>query len=341
MSSGLSGPWASTCDIGVKAMGFELPGPPIDLASLELDRAARRQLEATGQEFTYRASGTSTDLALAAGRKAIGNAGVDPAGIGMVISAPTLLTSYGLEIPAIAVAAELGLDRTHCLNVSQGCVGALAAMRIASQFLKAEPDRGDVLIVTACKASTLMDNFTHGGFFWGDAGGAVVLTADPTANIRIDSYVEVSADRDWGAMRVPFGDARLYEDWTKHEDFRVSVEFASAERQIDYIKGEQQRCSAVVDCLLSPPDIESADIDAVFFPSFGRRRVPLLLEDFPDLIDRVATDFSCAHMGGVDVLYFLDRFIADGGTDGNGRYLALTPAFTAQWAGVSVSRRGA
>lgn len=184
--------------VRLREMAFHLPGQQIPLDSVEIDGELREKLAGSGQEFTFQSNEDSTQLAITAARDAMSRADMDPANIGLVISAPTLLSSYGFEIPAIALKAELELEKADCLNIAQGCVGFLVAMKIAAQFLRCEPTRGDVLVVTACKASSLMDNFTHGSFFWGDAAAAAIVTSEPGQGIHIEAYREVSSDQDWG-----------------------------------------------------------------------------------------------------------------------------------------------
>lgn len=330
-------PRASKCDIRIRELGINLPGPRIPLSDVDLPDDLRRKLAPTGQEFTHRSEGSSTDLAIAAAGAALEKSGLNPDRIGLVISAPTLLTGYGFEIPAVAIRAALGLAAADCLNVSQGCVGVLAAMRVAAQFLRAEPDRGDVLIVTACRASSLVDGFTHGAFSWGDGAAAVIVTADPGPGLTVEYYAEISATADWGAMRIPYGDAFDYATYNPAEDLRITVDFPDSEAQLDYIVGEKDRCSALIKSLTAAAKIAEDDVSAVFLPSFGRKRVPLLLEEHRNLVNRVASDFRYAHMGGVDVVLFLDTFLTDSPPASKSWFLAMSPAFTAQWAGLALS----
>ncbi|MHA1598072.1 MAG: hypothetical protein ACTSV1_05055 [Alphaproteobacteria bacterium] len=316
-------PKASKLGVRLKALGFHLPGERIGLDGIDMTSHLRDRLADIGQEFTYRSDGSSTELAIAAAADAMTRAASAPADIGLVISAPTLLTSYGFEIPAVAVRAALGLNNADCLNVAQGCVGFLAAMRLASQFLKTEPGRGDVLVVTACQASTLTEGFSHGAFFWGDAGAACVVTAEPGDGLHVAAYAEKSSTRDWGAMRLDEGAVP-----------RIIVDFPDARAQADYIMGEQERCGALIDSLLGAADLTEADVDAVLLPSIGKNRVPLLLAGHKSLKEKVKTDFRFAHMGGVDVLFFLSRLLDKNPPSGESWYLAMTPAFTAQWGGL-------
>lgn len=320
-------------------MGFRLPGEPIVLADLDLTETQRNRLTESGQEFTYRAETDSTALSVSAAAEALNKTGRSPDDIGLVITAPTLLSAYGFEIPAVAVCAELGIRNAETLNIAQGCVGALAAIRQAALFLKSENSHGDVLIVTSCRASTLTDNFTHGAFFWGDAAAALVLTSsDRLSSVGLEflGYAESSATESFGAMRLGYGDHMPYRHCVPEQDLRIIVDFVDARAQADYIANEEEHCHAVIGRLLEADALNESDVKAVLFPSFGKNRVRMLLGRHKTLIDRVASDFRFAHMGGVDVLLFLDKLINSKATVEGDLILIVTPAFTAQWGGILV-----
>lgn len=324
----------SRCDARIRGMGFHIPGSPLPVAEIDLPEETRSQLASTGQEFTFRSDCSSSELGIEAAREALRQCGVGAGDIGLVITAPTLLSAYGFDIPAVAVRAALGLENATCLNLSQGCVGILTALRLADQFLRLEDGAGDVLVVTACKASSLTDGFTHGAFYWGDGAAAAVLTRAPGAGLSVRAYGEISATENLGAMRIRYGDAADYRSFDPAEDFKIVVDFPDARAQLDYITGEQERCALLIDGLTAAAGLDASDIDALFLPSVGRKRVPLLLDSHPELIDRVGSDFRYPHLGGVDVLLFLDAHIRAASPEAGEWFLAMTPAFTAQWGGV-------
>jgi 3-oxoacyl-[acyl-carrier-protein] synthase III len=327
-------PAAKNCSARLRSLEFHLPGNPIDLAGLTMPDEMRGKLRGIGQEFTFRSNVDSTAMSILAARAALEKSGLTPDDIGLVISAPTLTTSYGFEIPAIAVRAGLSLGRAECLNIAQGCAGFLAGMRLASQFLAVDASLGNVLVVTACKASTLMDNFNHGAFFWADAAAAAVVTTEPGPGVHVRSYSERSSDQDWGAMRLRHGDHQSYDVCSPVEDLKLTVDFADARAQADYIVGEQTRCAGLISSLLAAGELETADIDSVFLPSVGANRISHLFSVHKDLRAKVASDFRYAHMGGVDVMFFLDKHLRNQPPAGPAWYLAMTPAYTAQWGGL-------
>jgi 3-oxoacyl-[acyl-carrier-protein] synthase III len=312
----------------VAAFGFEFPGQPIILKSLVLNDADTDQLRATGQEFTYRSESDSTELSILAAGRALAAAGVPSSEVGLVVSAPSLISAHALEIPAVTLRARLGLGMAECLNVVQGCVGGLLGIRLAAQHVAV--NGGAALVATGCRASPLTDNMSHGSFFWGDGAGAVVLVADDRPGLRPIAYAEVSADEAYGAMRIDFGDG--YRPMEGRDPHRIRIEFASARERMNYVAGERKRFRETLESLLDRAGIDIAELSGIFLPATGSSRFLSLVDNNPELIARIGTDFRRPHIGGVDVLFFLNEHLRAAAP---GQWLAaLSPAFTAQWAGL-------
>lgn len=311
----------------VSGFGFHLPGERIAIADLPLSPDERKRLPGLGQEFTHRSEVDSTALMVLAARDAMERSGVAAADVRLVISAPSLVTGYGLEIPAVAVRAELGLAKAHCMNLAQGCVGVLRGIELAAELVRSRPQDGDIIVVTSCRASGHTQNMNHGAFFWGDAGGAVVVSAKPGPGLEIAAYSEASSGEDWGAMRIACGGAN---------DGMIKVHFATAESQMAYIRGEQERFAAVADGLLGQLGLREDDVEAVFLPSTGKKRVPILFSGHRELSKRIKTDFRQAHFGGVDPILSLHQYL-EAQRPAEGAWLMVaSPAFAAQWGGLLV-----
>lgn len=327
--------------LSILNMGFAIPGEPLALRPLiAQSETFLPRLSALHQEFTHRSDVDSTTLALDAARSVISTSGVNPLDIELVITAPTLLSGYGLEIPAVAVRAQLNLLNAETLNLCQGCVGFLAGVRLAGSLLQGRAPTARALIATSCRASTLMDGFTHGGFYWGDGAAAAIVGYDEMPGWRLVAYAEASSMQNFDAMRIPFGDAMPFRTADPANDLRVQVSFPDARAQSDYIAGEHQRCTHVIKALLGKSGLLADDIEAVFIPSVGRNRVKLLFEDYPTLAAKIESDFRFAHMGGVDLPFFFARYLKRRPAGGSGHVLLLSPAFTAQWGGVLLSYSG-
>jgi 3-oxoacyl-[acyl-carrier-protein] synthase III len=321
-----------TPSVRISSFGLYFPGEVKRLDTLPLTFDENKRLGRLGQVFTHISDEDSTVLMVEAGRRAILSGNHDADRISMVISAPSLITSYGLEIPSVAVKASLGLSRAQCLNIVQGCVGVLSGIHLAAQLLVASPNDGDIMVVTSCRASSHTRNMTHGAFFWGDAAAAVVLSSSPGPGPTIAGYHEVSNTANWGAMRIPFGDA-VSSNSCDHSEL-IEVNFETTEAQFEYIRSEQTNFATVVDGLLSRQALGTADVEAIFLPSTGKNRVPVLLSGHRELSSRVQTDFQFAHFGGVDPILALNKYINNHPTGGTGWLMAVSPAFSALWGGL-------
>lgn len=321
-------------NVRIQRMAFALPDTRIDLETLDLPENDRARLPSLGQEFSHTDDADSTSLMVEATAKVISDL-EDPARqIGMVISAPSLISAYGLEIPAVAIRARLGLQGAECLNLSQGCVGVLRAVEMAATYLKASPDLENVLVSVGCKASSITQNLTHGGFFWGDSAGAILLTSAEGLGLHFAGYAESVANQNWDAMKIRFGDGRPGATCKEPEDFNIVVEFPDIRAQADYVAAEQGHFNNVIEALMARHLLQDQDIDALILPSFGRNRIGSLLQNHKPLIDKIKTDFRYGHMGGVDNFLFLDRYMNETNVKDGSWIIAMTPSFTSLWGGV-------
>ena len=272
-------------------------------------------------------------LGIQAAQAALNGARCRPEDVSLVISAPSLLAAQGLEIPAVRLRAELGLKSAECLNIAQGCVGVLAAAKLAQQRFEVDRSAKNVLVVTTCVASTLTDHYTHGSFFWGDGAAAMVLTSEPGEGLAFAGYAECSADLDTDAMSIPnVGDAPRASEVGGAP--RIQVAFTDSAAQTRYIRGERTRFSRVLEALASGARTSVDQFEAIFVPSTGANRVATLFAGSPELESRIGTDFSHPHIGGVDVFLFLSRYLQRKRPKAGSLFATLSPAFTAQWAGV-------
>lgn len=327
-------------EIRIRHIAFSLPHETIDLETLELSQEDHERLTRLGQRFSHQSDTDSTSLMIEAAKKAISILN-DPAGqIGMVISAPSLISAFGLEIPAVAIRSKLRLEKAECLNLSQGCVGALRAIEMAATYLKARPELKNVLVTIGCVASSLTLNLTHGGFYWGDGATAVLITSDPGPGLHFANYRESAAEKDWDAMKIRFGDGRPVEKCTSPEDFNIVVDFPDMRAQADYIAAELVHFDTVIEALMEKYSLRDEQIDALILPSFGQNRVEMLLRNHQSLKDRIKTDFSYGHMGGVDDFLFLDRYIGNSNIDNGSWIIAMTPSYTSLWGGILLNYQG-
>ncbi|MBP1769251.1 MAG: 3-oxoacyl-ACP synthase [Candidatus Aminicenantes bacterium] len=119
--------------------------------------------------------GTS-DLAVEAARRAIADAGVDPATIDFVIAA-TLSPDHYFPGIGVIIQAKLGLGTTGALDVRNQCSGFIYALSVADQYIRTGTYKR-ILLVAAEVQSTNLD-FTDKGrdmsVLFGDGAGAMIL----------------------------------------------------------------------------------------------------------------------------------------------------------------------
>ena len=124
--------------------------------------------------------GTS-DLAVEAARRAIADAGIDPATIDFIVAA-TLSPDHYFPGIGVLVQAKLGLGTIGALDVRNQCSGFIYALSAADQYIRAGTYKR-ILLVAAEVQSTNLDFSDKGrdmSVLFGDGAGAVIL--EPNTN---------------------------------------------------------------------------------------------------------------------------------------------------------------
>ena len=124
--------------------------------------------------------GTS-DLAVEAARRAIADAGIDPATIDFIVAA-TLSPDHYFPGIGVLVGAKLGLGTVGALDVRDQCSGFIYALSAADQYIKAGTYKRILLVAAEVQSSNL--DFTDRGrdmsVLFGDGSGAAIL--EPSAD---------------------------------------------------------------------------------------------------------------------------------------------------------------
>jgi 3-oxoacyl-[acyl-carrier-protein] synthase-3 len=119
----------------------------------------------------------TSDLACAAARDALQNAGLGADRVDMIVVAPTT-PDHTFPACASAVQAKLGADRAVAFDIQAVCSGFVYALAIADNFVKAGQVES-VLVIGAETFSRLLDWDDRGTcVLFGDGAGAVVLHAN-------------------------------------------------------------------------------------------------------------------------------------------------------------------
>jgi 3-oxoacyl-[acyl-carrier-protein] synthase-3 len=114
-------------------------------------------------------------LGLAAARRAIEAAGLQPSDIGLIVCG-TITPEMVFPSTACFIAKGLGLSDTGAFDLSAACSGFLYALDVGTQFVRTGRYK-HVLVIGAETISRLTDYTDRGScILFGDGAGAVVLT---------------------------------------------------------------------------------------------------------------------------------------------------------------------
>ncbi len=117
---------------------------------------------------------TTSDMAVAAARRALDRAGVEAADLDAIIVA-TISPDMPMPACAMTIQAKLGARRAFAFDLSAACAGSLYGLTIADQFIRGGSARR-ILVIGAELLSRLVDWTDRGScVLFGDAAGAFVV----------------------------------------------------------------------------------------------------------------------------------------------------------------------
>ena len=117
---------------------------------------------------------TTSDMAVAAARRALDQAGVEAAELDAIIVA-TISPDMPMPACAMTIQAKLGARRAFAFDLSAACAGSLYGLTIADQFIRGGSARR-ILVIGAELLSRLVDWTDRGScVLFGDAAGAFVV----------------------------------------------------------------------------------------------------------------------------------------------------------------------
>ncbi|MFO0295563.1 MAG: beta-ketoacyl-ACP synthase III [Rhodospirillales bacterium] len=238
--------------------GGYLPARIVANAEIEatLDTSDAWIRERTGiRQRHIAADGEKTsDLAIAAARAALADAGIEAAGIDLIVLATTT-PDETFPATALRVQAELGCHGAIAFDIQAVCSGFVYALAVADNFLRVGQARR-ALVVGAETFSRILDWSDRGtAVLFGDGAGAVVLVAEEgtdgqppargilSTHLHADGRFHDALFADGGPSSTPgrVGHVRM----NGREVFRHAVE----------------KLSAVVDEALSANGLSASDID--------------------------------------------------------------------------------
>jgi 3-oxoacyl-[acyl-carrier-protein] synthase-3 len=122
-----------------------------------------------------------SDMAVTAASRLLDEHGLAPEDVDVVLYYGSLWKDYPVWQAAPWIAHRLGCARAYALEYANVSCGTPVAQRLARNFLLAEPDLRNVLLVAACRESYLLDYGNERSRFmfnFGDGAVAGLLTRD-------------------------------------------------------------------------------------------------------------------------------------------------------------------
>jgi 3-oxoacyl-[acyl-carrier-protein] synthase III len=226
--------------------GSEIPAQAVtnQMLSRIMDTSDEWIRERSGVETRYYVEpGTATsDLGVAAARRALESAGVAPAGVDLVVFA-TMTPDHYFPGAGPLLQAKLGLPNVPCFDIRQQCVGFLYGLQLVdaqiraglartvllvgaevhSGFMPFSPANWDYLYgradVPPTQAEHLWNSrFRHLTVLFGDAGAAVVVRAEEDGPRGILDSILGTDGADYDKLYVP-GTGFKHRPYTDPEQF--------------------------------------------------------------------------------------------------------------------------
>jgi 3-oxoacyl-[acyl-carrier-protein] synthase-3 len=202
---------------------------------------------------------TSSDMGLAAARKALAAAGMDASELTHIVFA-TFTPDYVIPSSACVLQEKLGISGQMCLDVQAACSGFLYAMETARGYVALNPSAK--VLVVASEAVTSRVNWEDRAtcVLFGDAAGAVVLTggdADETPRV-VD--IMLGADGALGdLLTVRGGGSAIAYKLGQAVSEEYFVEFQGRE----VFKHAVRHMTAISEDLLAKHGLTKADVDVL------------------------------------------------------------------------------
>jgi 3-oxoacyl-[acyl-carrier-protein] synthase-3 len=122
-----------------------------------------------------------SDLSVRAATALLEEQGLDPLDVDVVLYFGSMWREYPVWQAAPWIAHRLGCSRAYAVEYANVSCGTPVALRLARNFLRAEPELRNVLLVAACRESYLLDYENERSRFmfnFGDGAVAGLLTRD-------------------------------------------------------------------------------------------------------------------------------------------------------------------
>ena len=190
-----------------KIVGLGMYAPPKKLSNHDLEKMVETSdswiVERTGIRFRRISDpGTNnSDLALAASRKALADAGVRPEDLDLILIGTC---SPDMVIPSTAcfLQMKLGASNAFAMDVIAACSGFLYGLSVADAFIRSGRAK-KALVVGSEVLSPLLDYTDRSTcILFGDGAGAAVLTECPEGDGILSCHMQSDGNL-WELIQIP------------------------------------------------------------------------------------------------------------------------------------------
>jgi 3-oxoacyl-[acyl-carrier-protein] synthase-3 len=277
-----------------------------------------------------------SDMSVEAASRLLGQHDVDPAEIDVVMYYGSLWKDYPVWQAAPWIAHRLGCANAYGLEYANVSCGTPVALRLARNFLLAEPDLRNVLIVAAARESHLLDYGNERSRFmfnFGDGAAAALLVRDGDRNELLGSHGITDGSLSL-QVKVPSGGSVSPNGGYRYLDV---ADPASMKARLDDVTLANFRRAA--EGALTRSGATLADVSYLCGIHMKRSAHEGLVDALGLDPARAAYLDDTGHMSGVDPLLALDR-AARAGEVGEGDLVLLLAAGTGYTWAASVVRWG-
>jgi 3-oxoacyl-[acyl-carrier-protein] synthase-3 len=273
-----------------------------------------------------------SDMAVEAASRLLGQNDVDPADIDVVMYYGSLWRDYPVWQVSPWIAHRLACVNAYGLEYANVSCGTPVALRLARNFLRAEPEVRNVLMVAACRESYLLDYGNERARFmfnFGDGAVAGLVTRDaPHELLGCDAITDGSFSLQ---VKVPAGGSvepasaesvagrRHYLDVADPAQMKGGLDEVSLPNFVAAARGALERSDASVE-----------DIDYLCGIHMKRSMHEAIVGELGGV--RAAYLDDTGHMSGVDPLLALDRAARAGEVEDGDLVLLLAAGTGYTWA---------
>lgn len=278
-----------------------------------------------------------SDMSIAAGEKALADAGLAPSDVNAVIYFGSTWKDHPVWHAAPRITHELGATNAFALELDYVSCGSPVALRVARNLMRAEEELERVLIVAAAKESHLIDYDDPGSRFtynFGDGATAAVLQRDTARNTIAGCHMITDGSFSHH-VKVPAGGSALPASHATVDDgehlLRVEDAMGMKER-LDPVTLSNFVRTAEIACEKS--GIALSDVDYLCGIHMKKSMHDLLMSELG--VANAAYLNDTGHMSGVDPLLALDRAVKDGTVRSGDNVLTLAAGTGYTWAAAVV-----